>query len=75
MDNGSPFGSIGPGGLSKLTVWWISLGIDIAAVHRGSDPLLHFSGHTNITDANQAVTVTQPLTGGPRFYWLKVLVQ
>jgi transposase InsO family protein len=29
MDNGSPFGSIGAGGLSKLSVWWISLGIDV----------------------------------------------
>ena len=29
MDNGSPFGSIGPGGLSKLSVWWLSLGIDV----------------------------------------------
>lgn len=27
VDNGSPFGSIGPGGLSRLSVWWISLGI------------------------------------------------
>jgi len=33
------------------------------------------SGHTNITGANQAVTLTQPLTGGPRFYRLKVRVQ
>src|SRR5580658_9769960 len=23
VDNGSPFGSIGPGGLSKLSAWWI----------------------------------------------------
>ena len=26
-DNGPPFASVGPGGLSRLTVWWIKLGI------------------------------------------------
>ena len=26
-DNGVPFASIGPGGLSRLSVWWIRLGI------------------------------------------------
>jgi transposase InsO family protein len=26
-DNGPPFASVGPGGLSKLSVWWIKLGI------------------------------------------------
>ncbi len=33
------------------------------------------SGHANITGANQIVTITQPLTGGPRFYRLKARVQ
>jgi putative transposase len=27
VDNGSPFASSGPGGLSRLSVWWVSLGI------------------------------------------------
>lgn len=36
MDNGSPFGSIGPGGLSKLSVWWISLGIDVEFIKPAS---------------------------------------
>lgn len=36
MDNGSPFGSIGPGGLSKLSVWWISLGIDVEFIKPSS---------------------------------------
>jgi len=27
-DNGSPFGSTGAGGLSKLSVWWLRLGIE-----------------------------------------------
>jgi transposase InsO family protein len=26
-DNGSPFASTGPGGLTKLSVWWVKLGI------------------------------------------------
>ncbi|MGB6222452.1 integrase core domain-containing protein, partial [Haloferula sp.] len=29
VDNGSPFASMGPGGLSRLSVWWISLGIEV----------------------------------------------
>lgn len=29
VDNGTPFGSMGPGGLSKLSVWWIGLGIEV----------------------------------------------
>lgn len=35
VDNGSPFGSIGPGGLSKLSVWWLSLGIDVEFIQPG----------------------------------------
>lgn len=29
VDNGAPFASLGPGGLSKLSVWWIGLGIEV----------------------------------------------
>ncbi len=29
VDNGAPFASMGPGGLSKLSVWWIGLGIKV----------------------------------------------
>jgi len=29
VDNGAPFASMGPGGLSRLSVWWIGLGIEI----------------------------------------------
>lgn len=29
VDNGTPFASQGPGGLSKLSVWWIGLGIEV----------------------------------------------
>jgi len=27
-DNGPPFGSNGPGGLSRLSVWWLKLGVE-----------------------------------------------
>ena len=29
VDNGAPFASNGPGGLSRLSVWWIGLGIEV----------------------------------------------
>ena len=29
VDNGSPFASMGPAGLSRLSVWWIGLGIEV----------------------------------------------
>jgi transposase InsO family protein len=35
VDNGSPFGSIGPGGLSKLSAWWITLGIRVEFIRPG----------------------------------------
>jgi transposase InsO family protein len=35
VDNGSPFGSIGPGGLSKLSAWWITLGIEVEFIRPG----------------------------------------
>jgi hypothetical protein len=35
VDNGAPFASMGPGGLSKLSVWWIGLGIAVSSRARG----------------------------------------
>lgn len=35
VDNGSPFASVGPGGLSRLSVWWISLGIEVQFTRPG----------------------------------------
>lgn len=35
-DNGSPFGSNGAGGLTRLSVWWIKLGITPHFVHPAS---------------------------------------
>ena len=35
-DNGSPFGSRGPGGLTKLSAWWLKLGIEPHFIHPAS---------------------------------------
>jgi hypothetical protein len=35
MDNGSPFGSAGSAGLSRLSAWFISLGIEVQFTRRG----------------------------------------
>jgi transposase InsO family protein len=35
-DNGSPFGSSGAGGLTRLSVWWLKLGIEPHFVHPAS---------------------------------------
>lgn len=35
VDNGSPFASIGPGRLSKLSAWWITLGIRVEFIRLG----------------------------------------
>jgi transposase InsO family protein len=35
-DNGSPFGSRGPGGLTKLSAWWLKLGIAPHFIHPAS---------------------------------------
>lgn len=35
MDNGSPFGSTGAQGLSSLSVWWLSLGIQVEFIRPG----------------------------------------
>lgn len=36
VDNGSPFASMGPGRLSKLSVWWIGQGIDVEFTRPGN---------------------------------------
>ena len=35
VDNGAPFASMGPGGLSRLSVWWISQGIEVQFTRPG----------------------------------------
>jgi len=36
MDNGSPFASTGPAGLTRLSVWWLKLGIDLERIDPGA---------------------------------------
>lgn len=36
MDNGAPFGSTGPAGLTKLSGGWVKLGIRLALIEPGS---------------------------------------
>jgi transposase InsO family protein len=35
-DNGTPFGSRGPGGLTRLSAWWLKLGIEPHFIHPAS---------------------------------------
>ncbi len=35
VDNGSPFGSTGPAGLSRLSAWWVRLGIQVEFTRPG----------------------------------------
>jgi Integrase core domain len=35
VDNGSPFGSTGPAGLSRLSAWWTALGIRVEFIEPG----------------------------------------
>ena len=34
-DNGSPFASVGVGGLSRLSIWWVKLGIGLERIEPG----------------------------------------
>lgn len=34
-DNGGPFGSVGPAGLSRLSAWWVALGIGVEFIRPG----------------------------------------
>lgn len=34
-DNGPPFASVGPGGLTRLSVWWLKLGIALERIEPG----------------------------------------
>ena len=36
MDNGQPFASTGPAGLSQLSVWWLKLGIGLERIDPGA---------------------------------------
>ncbi len=56
-DNGSPFGSLGAGGLSALSVWWLRLGIEPRYIPPGSPQ--HNGRHERLHRTLKAET-TQP---------------
>jgi transposase InsO family protein len=63
-DNGSPFGSTGPGGLSKLSVWLLKLGIKMCYIPPGSpqDNGRHERMHKTLkahTSAPPAATIAE----------------
>ena len=57
-DNGSPFGSIGPGGLSKLSVWLLRLGIDVRYIPPGAPQ--HNGRHERMHKTLKAETSAPP---------------
>ena len=66
-DNGSPFGSTGAGGLSKLSVWWLKLGIEPHYIPPGSpqDNGRHERMHRTLkaeTASKPAATVAEQQT-------------
>jgi len=44
-DNGSPFASIGAGGLTALSVWWLKLGIGLERIAAGHLQDFHLVAH------------------------------
>ena len=51
-DNGSPFGSVGAGGLSRLSVWLMKLGIEVRHIPPASpqDNARHERMHRTLKD-------------------------
>ena len=57
-DNGSPFGSVGAGGLSKLSVWFLKLGIEPRYIPPGSPQ--HNGRHERMHRTLKAETAKPP---------------
>lgn len=62
-DNGEPFASAGVGGLSRLSVWWIKLGIRPERIPRGKPQ--HNGRHERMHRTLKAAT-TRPAAGNLR---------
>lgn len=58
VDNGPPFASVGLGGLSKLSVWWTSLGIRVEFI-RPASPYMNGS-HERMHRTLKAATTLPP---------------
>ena len=63
VDNGTPFGSTGARGLSTLSLWWITLGIQVEFIRPGhpEDNAGHEQMHREFKRDN-----TRPAAAGPR---------
>jgi hypothetical protein len=63
MDNGSPFGTTGPAGLSRLSAWWTALGIRVEFIAPGHPE--QNGGHEQMHRVFKAET-TKPSSQNPR---------
>jgi hypothetical protein len=60
-DNGTPFGGGGPTGLTRLSAWWVKLGIEVEFIRPGCP---HENGaHEQFHRVYQAEVVPQPAQG------------
>jgi transposase InsO family protein len=62
-DNGSPFGSRGPGGLTRLSAWWLKLGIVPHFIHPASPQ--ENGRHERMHRTLKAQTSTPPAKNAP----------
>lgn len=63
VDNGQPFGSTGPLGLSRLSAWWTALGIEVQFIAPGHPE--QNGGHEQMHRVLKAET-TRPASSNPR---------
>jgi hypothetical protein len=63
VDNGGPFGSTGPAGLSRLSVWWSALGIQVQFIAPGRPE--QNGAHEQMHRVLKAET-TKPASRNPR---------
>jgi len=74
MDNGSPFGSTGPAGLSRLSAWWISLGIEVQFIRPGhpEDNGSHEQWHRELkAETARPAAATPPRQAAQTTRWLR----
>jgi len=73
-DNGSPFGSTGPAGLSRLSAWWITLGIEVQFNRPGhpEDNGAHEQWHRELKAATARPPAANPVEQAKRTSrWLR----
>src|SRR5260370_3866130 len=58
VDNGGPFGSTGPAGLSRLSAWWTTLGIAVESITPGNQE--ENGGHEQMHRVLKAEAATPP---------------